>query len=348
MSAAPSALPPRRDRDAAAPITEAPPSDSDDGRGAPQDDLDNGRGAPSGEEPPTGAPSSGDAFVSVSVGLETVCGLRASGRVDCWTPSLPGDFSPPGRFIAVAAGVDFACGIHRGGALECWGESNLLGLPEGSPPVFGADYPPAGFPWPGERFISLSVGSVAVCAIRADASAVCSADWDDPDPGTAPAAEGGFVSVSTGSGRGACGVRADQGVTCWGADFDDSGSAPGGVFDSVAVGSGYACGVRVGGSVACWGYNSPGEPPAGGQGFVAVSAGFYFACGLRLDGDVGCWGLQRCGPDEWGCSGWNEHGEPTPEGPFVSVDVAPEFTGTICGVRASGDVVCWNDGSGTR
>ena len=89
-----------------------------------------------------------------------------------------------------------------------------------------------------------------------------------------------------------------------------------------------------------------------------MAAGSDFFCGLRVDGDVVCWGL-RDGRDlvsgderdrryfDWSV-GWNRDGGSRPRGPFVALDVARHGEQEICALRVSGEVVCWNNGSGTH
>ena len=114
------------------------------------------------------------------------------------------------------------------------------------------------------------------------------------------------MSVS-GSTNHSCGVRADQTVACWGANYNGQADPPAGKFWSVSVGAGYSCGLLVDQALACWGENAhegPAQdgststiqdnravPPAGR--FLSVSAGVLHACGVRTDKTVTCWGSNR-------------------------------------------------------
>ena len=150
-----------------------------------------------------------------------------------------------------------------------------------------------------------------------------------------------------------CGLRVDGSLACWSQRDNDPAavlSPPAGVFESVSVGVLYACAIRVGGQVACWGEETPGysfgqaSPPDGS--FRSVATNWLYSCGLRTDGEVECWGLRE--DRERRLAGWNSDGGLWPQGPFSAFDISQRETARICAMRPSGEITCWNDGSGTH
>ena len=168
---------------------------------------------------------------------------------------------------------------------------------------------------------------------------------------------------------GACGVRVDATLGCLdaGSTFVSTGSGnPGAsscrwMWRRREAGSDDVCAVRVGGRVVCWlsqdaadGYRE--SSPVEGR-FRAVAGGVGFFCGIRIDGEVACWGDRDSGAflsgderdrsDYLAPAGWSPDGGMVPPGPFVALDVSRN-NGEICAVRASGEMACWNNGTGTH
>ena len=118
----------------------APPAVGESGRALSEEAPDATAAAEAttsdhGERPSpdgVGDPVGGTGFVSVELGVDFGCALRASGEVACWGWNNAGQASPPqGRVSVLAVGSDFACGIRVGGAVECWG--NTGGWPLATP-----------------------------------------------------------------------------------------------------------------------------------------------------------------------------------------------------------------------
>ena len=277
-------------------------------------------------------------FASVAVGdTDFACGLRVDGSVRCWGSTLAG-FSPGGVFSALGAGARVVCGIrvdegYEG--IECWGP----GIEQAAPP------PPG-------RYVGVGVGEVEVCGIHAGGRLEC---WDRRGE-TWWQPEGQFQMVEVVIEGSACGLRSDGVIVC--AEHGRRGPSPPpeGAFSTIDLTDTYGCGVRVGGELACWGelvspsYEDIDESrwvPPEGQ-FVDVTAHETFACAVRADGEIACWGRETgCfGYDLIEiCGGWAH--DPIPPGPFTQIDAGPALWGgpqTVCGVRADGRVVCWNDG----
>jgi hypothetical protein len=78
-------------------------------------------------------------------------------------------------------------------------------------------------------------------------------------------------------------------VECWG----EAPFPPTGEFTAISAGNDGACGIRPDGTVTCWG---PGasidlwDLPPEGVKFSAVDASYTNVCGITTAGDVRCWG----------------------------------------------------------
>jgi alpha-tubulin suppressor-like RCC1 family protein len=170
---------------------------------------------------------------------------------------------------------------------------------------------------------------------------------------------------------GACDVRADGTVACWGSGTNgllgvhlapDAGGSwstvvPIGLTDAVSIATGGPlCAVRRTGAVVCLGLASNGElgdgsagdgtfrsvfaPVTGIADAVAVSTGIAFGCVLRRTGSVLCWGTAA-----------QLGGSVPPNSPSVSLPAAvPEISDAIaissgqdrtCALHAGGTVSCW-------
>lgn len=133
---------------------------------------------------------------------------------------------------------------------------------------------------------------------------------DGPEtPVRLPAATG--ASHLTMGSEGACLVRDEDGVSCWGllsklADgrrwVQPADEMARGDFTDVQAGAIHACALTRAGSVVCWGRNVEGQlgrgrrtfgetsAPVPGVRAEAISVGGHHACALSDDGAVSCWG----------------------------------------------------------
>ena len=160
------------------------------------------------------------------------------------------------------------------------------------------------------------LGAIAACSVSNDYResegsplghpAVSSSDPEDyEDPyigepttwgtGRASPPPGEFLDIAVGPG-GACGVRADSMLVCWG----DAGSGPPDGEDGYSAvrlaghGSfwnrGYGCALRTDGRLLCWDDAArPVQVPGGA--FVDAAVGNDYWCGHRADGKAVCGGL---------------------------------------------------------
>jgi alpha-tubulin suppressor-like RCC1 family protein len=117
---------------------------------------------------------------------------------------------------------------------------------------------------------------------------------------------------------------------------------------------GHTCGIRSDGSLWCWGRNWSGqlgdgglndraEPlRVGGEAWMTVSTGAGSTCAIRADGALFCWGgqsitgfgfVQSYGPSEPMAVGSDSDW----------TDVGLGSVGLGCGVRAEGELHCWEE-----
>ena len=143
-----------------------------------------------------------EGFASVSAGGgglgSHTCGLRETGRVECWGNDEFGQSTPPsGTFTSISLGGYHTCGLRDTGEAVCWGRNTS-----------DQSTPPAGI------FTSLSAGTWHTCGVRETGRLEC---WGASSDGRADPPAGTFISVSAGFHT--CGVRETGRVECWGRDF---------------------------------------------------------------------------------------------------------------------------------
>lgn len=263
----------------------------------------------------------------------------------CGQPNAIPPRSPP----IFCLGDEFACRLE-GQRLSCWGANDFGQVAPGDPP--------SGYL--GERAIMTSVRGVSCGARRAcvlsDSAISC---WGQPLLGTEQTDGGvsvlsgslGVVAVTSGEEH-VCGILADGGVACWGAN--DFGEAPSHVnlnSPAKAISSRYrhTCAV-VGEAAWCWGQGSVGQLGAGGipvrappravglESVEAVSAGLGHSCAKTLAGDTWCWGQNLAG--ELGDGTRDDQLLPT--GPVaVSVREVSCGTSATCLLTNRDDMVCF-------
>ena len=232
---------------------------------------------------------------------------------------------PGTPFEQVSAGWIYTCGVADDEVM-CWGWDGH----GGQSPLLGK-----------LQEVSVSVGGITACGIRADGQAVC---WGGPDPMASPP-PGPFQQVSAGV-KFNCALKSDRTVDCWSNDRSQEISSPNGEFQQVSSGGKYSCGIRTNGTVSCW--NEDGNwltrLPTGE--FHQVSTGLYHSCAVRDSGAAVCWtDLSLMGgikPD--GTHGtWtgNDDGQATaPTGKFRSVSAGAWHS---CGVLVNNSIVCWGN-----
>ena len=322
------------------------------------------------EAPTTGSPSSSK-FLAVSAGGSHSCGLRVDSAITCWPNDAEGSpYTIEGQYTAVSAGLGRGCGIRSDQSVWCWDQDGEgLHMPfEGR---FTAVSQPCGLrvdqiivcsnSHSHDRFTAVSVGAgLTTCRVRADDRSV-----ECPGLRGFSRVQGPFTAVSVG-GSHACGLRADQTITCGGDDEWGQSSAPEGRFTAVSTGAMHSCGLRADQTVTCWGDGRFGQSDTPEGRFTAVSTKYLASCGLRTDQTVTCWGpavptqspayagryLSVSGNRFTGCGlqadqaitcfGGHEFGQRfTLAGRFLGVS-ANDY-GDACGLRADQTITCWGD-----
>ena len=320
----------------------------------------------------------GGVFVDISVSALSSCGIREGGELVCWgehraydgwghvVPDAPAQW----KFEQVVlwntrnstdTGFegDHACGLRVDGAVVCWGMQfeglgDALEIPAGEAGsgkvwVLGGGEGPA---VPG-GFADIWVGDSGVCGTRGDGSAACWNGLGWFDAGSPAGARALYVDRDRSCGVPAGGVPASGGFDCWARVVSGPESGlPEGVFTALSADGGAGCALGADGRPACWGGGEyreiwdqtaneyapdhPGFVPYPADAVLSqVSADvsglvpYWYVCGIEAGGKAGpvvCWG-----------SNYNDQTGP-PEGDFVQVEA---WGGDPCGVRDSGEVVCW-------
>ncbi len=294
-------------------------------------------------------------YTSLATGLATSCGLATDKTVTCWGSAVAGTSTLQGQeFDEVVVEGNLACG-RAGSQVWCWGYTNghtypgnydigVAGrlniepvldidandlnvcalLESGSIQCFGSE----GY---GQvrtvegPFVSMSVGQVTVCGLKADSSRTCwgylgSLIVDEPEGfATEPIEADGdvaFVELLTGATN-ACGITAERELYCWGTpqtaffarSFSGRPSEPVLVMEDVKQASLRAytiCAINSYGEMRCFGQAGVGEIPgiSASQSnepvlveglWESVSMGNKFGCALSLAGERYCWGADEGG-----------------------------------------------------
>ena len=286
-------------------------------------------------------------FVALDAGPTATCGLRPSGKVECWGFERPADRGPDfrevyplewdvpaGRFTAVSVGDGYACALRPDGEAACWGRGKAREARHTGEAISEREIRRRLLPPPGP-FVALSAFDEFTCVLRADGDVACwgmDDSWSErelDDPPTGP-----FTAVQAGDGR-VCALRASGNATCWltdsgsRTDSGDETAMPSGVFAALVSGEATLCGLRPGGELACGDADSDLTRNAPDASFRSVATNTRprgHSCGLDYDGNITCWSH---------LSDWNE---PAPPGPFTAVTVASAHS---CGLRPNGTAECW-------
>jgi len=165
--------------------------------------------------------ASQERFLTVAVGVDNICGILQSGRIECYGNDIlnvsVGHPTDAG-FVGVDIGHNHACALAGDGSVACWGAGG-----PGDPTDGGAD----GKQWgqatpPSGTFTSFSTGYDFTCAIRTDGGIAC---WGNGELGKTTAPDGTFQEVSCGYTN-ACAIRNDGSLVCWGSNTGGRSDPP--------------------------------------------------------------------------------------------------------------------------
>lgn len=245
---------------------------------------------------PTPSPTTENSGPMAALGAgsaHALCGVLASGAVECWGADVFG-LAPAGSsavFIAptplpgltearaVALGDFFGCALHADGTVSCWG-SGALGQPDpsGTNPLSSSATPirVAGV----TGAVEIAAGRYHACARLADGDVWCwgSVGFGPQRSGTPVRVEAlsGAVSLAAGD-QVTCAVLTSGAVRCVGLIGAANDTVPGVArATSLSVGKGTACAVIADGTIKCWGRRAggllgDGRWDAGDESHVAVT-----------------------------------------------------------------------------
>ena len=306
------------------------------------------------DEPTTGAlrypvldDVGGSDWMSVSVGGDHTCALKADGSAYCWGSNRNGQLG--------VLRTDTTCGTGNT-------RYSCTGVPQ---PVL-----------PGVKVLSISAGARHTCAITQSREAYC---WGANDQGQlSDFAAGGptparipgslpWAQISAGVTH-TCAVRTDGVLSCWGGN--DRGQLGSGSFGSgsarpslpaaiasVSAGDGRTCARTVAGAVYCWGtiwkersdglevsriQTTPQVVP-NAPAMVWLSVGSFTTCGTDVSGFAYCWEGNPRGEIGNG----TQDGSTSPQRVTGTLEFVQVSVGIVqtCGVVISGAGYCWGDDS---
>ena len=217
-------------------------------------------------------------------------------------PEVMAENTTPQPIRAISAGWGI-CAIRADATIGCWNDF---------------ERPPDG------RFVSIDSNHGSTCAIEEDSTLACWGEIGREVP------DGAYRAVSVGQGE-ACAIRqADDGLTCWAGNSEDSPEPtqpPEGPFTAVSVADESRCAIRSTGRLACWGEASPDLERTDEDRFLAIDG----SCAILVDGTI------RCAESD------SESGSRPPTGGAYTAISAYPFEAHGCAVRTDQTLVCWGD-----
>lgn len=242
-------------------------------------------------------------FIDISLGGNTSCALWDDHTAVCWGAgphSGPGA-GPPGTFEQIATAGSTVCGLRTSGRMECYGLDGATEAPSGVFVEITAGYHLCGRQSDGTvactslwatrtsfdgPLLQVDAGGWSTCGLRNANWAVCLGAAPEPS-------DGPFVSLRVG-GHHVCGLRVDGSVSCL-ADGGATATPPSSMrFVQLSAGGTTTCGMLTDppGQVVCWDTRAEVEapgPPAGAR-FRAFDSGGNHSCGILTSGKIVCWG----------------------------------------------------------
>lgn len=240
------------------------------------------------------------------------------------------DHVPQTRWRSVDAGEITACAIDEDGRGYCWGNGFWGNLGEGSRRWWTGTHAPVPVST-SEILVEVSVGESHVCALTADAAALC---WGDNNVGN--------LGVGYHSTPEPLPLRTE---------LDD-------VLQVVASGN-HSCAVNTSGRRYCWGSNIAGQlglwdagvetyrvrPTSGDESirFTEITAGTegMHTCGRTGDSTAYCWGYNDMGQTGVGVGAPGAILAPEPVAGGLQFDLLTAGGGRTCGIGADAITYCW-------
>lgn len=183
------------------------------------------------------------------------------------------------------------------------------------------------------RVSTSSVNRRSICLVLVAAllGVGCAAGPSDSEP------KQGFTAVVAG-GSHSCGLRQSGEVECWGRDDYGQSSPYFGAFSAVVAAGDGTCGLRRTGTAECWG-RALGPPDDSKYTSIAMHAvgRERWTCALSTSGKAGCWWAGLFADTD--IRSRSEIAHPVPSGAFTAISAGQ---GNGCGLRPSGEVVCWD------
>jgi alpha-tubulin suppressor-like RCC1 family protein len=248
-------------------------------------------------------------WLSVNVGKEHSCAIRADHTLWCWgrdtsgqagVPGASGDVLSPTQvgtlddWVVVSADRDTTCGVHQSGALDCWGA-----IGDEVPAAVSTETP----------LKSVRAG-FSPCGIDVNGHLACLPYAPQSTNLVVADTTVTFTDLDI-AGQYRCGIDVDHRLYCWTRN-EESADAP---ETPVQVGTqqdwasvdvaepGSACALALSGQRFCWGSNT--ETQAGDGSITSafspaaaastkvwrtLAVGTRHACAIDLDDHLSCWG----------------------------------------------------------
>jgi cysteine-rich repeat protein len=256
----------------------------------------------------------------------------------------------------VCGDYNVCCALDSIGSIACWGT--------GAPTITST----------GWKDVSVNHG-VTVAIDSANTAKLFGTNPDGCGVTAMPAQQLQSVSVGV---WGACGVKLDSSMSCWGGNCGAGCNASGqyvaqaGQFTAVSAGTSSTCAIQKDGKLKCWGCNDAGQLniPAAPEGWAVVDVRHQRAAGVTKNGALKLWGLATdagappsgtftdavCQPGSSCCavstqgamSCWGSEAaivQAVPAGSYDQVELTREQEGvsTACALSTGGSVVCWGN-----
>ncbi|MBI3178629.1 MAG: hypothetical protein HYZ27_03150, partial [Deltaproteobacteria bacterium] len=303
------------------------------------------------------------AFVHLTAGGASTCGLTADGVAYCWGSDLNGQLGNSGAavgtqspsavdtllitgnkaFVRLAAGGYHTCGLAADGVAYCWGRDASGQLGNGGTSADTQSPSPVDTSLiPGNKtFVQLTAGGSHTCGLTADGVAYCwghdqygqlgnsgaLADTQSPSPVDTSTITGNraFVHLTAG-GYHTCGLAADGVAHCWGRDASGQLGNGGSSDDTQSA-------------------SAVDTSSIGNKAFVHLTAGSNHTCGRTADGVAYCWGSDGSGQLGTGGTFFDEQSPSAVDtSPIAGNKAFVELTagtGHTCGLTANRVAYCW-------